>query len=136
MAHDEIRLNDLLARDVRVQWFEGVALIQALCRQLPPRSGADGMFPGASQITLAGDTTVTIGVAAATTAVLAAGHLLAEMLSDAPVGLRLSSLHEFSESLAYFERPNPEAILSALHARAAVAPPGHRQDLGPEKGIN
>ena len=141
MAHDQIRLDDLLARDVSVQWFEGVALVQALCRQLSARSGADGMFPGASQITLASDGTVTIGGAAATRAVPAAGHLLARMLSDdAPVRLRLlvtqataedatsGSLHEFSESLAYFERPNPEAILSALHARAAVAPPARRQE--------
>ena len=141
MAHDQIRLDDLLARDVSVQWFEGVALVQALCRQLSARSGADGMFPGASQITLASDGMVTIGGAAATRAVPAAGHLLARMLSDdVPVRLRLlvtqataedatsGSLHEFSESLAYFERPDPEAILSALHARAAVAPPARRQD--------
>ncbi len=141
MSHDQIRLDDLLARDVSVQCFEGVALVQALCRQLSARSGADGVFPGASQITLASDGTVTIGERAATRAVPAAGHLLARMLSDdAPVRLRLlvtqataedatsGSLHEFSESLAYFERPNPEAILSALHARAAVAPPAKRQE--------
>ena len=141
MAHDQIRLDDLLARDVSVQWFEGVALVQALCRQLSARSGADGVFPGASQITLAAQGTVAIGEAAATRAVTAAGHLLARMLSeDAPVRLRLlvtqataedatsGSLHEFSESLAYFERPNPEGILSALHARAAVAPPARRPE--------
>ena len=141
MTHDQIRLDDLLARDVSVQWFEGVALVQALCRQLSARSGADNMFPGASQITLASDGMVTIGGAAATSAVPAAGHLLARMLSDdVPVRLRLlvtqataedattGSLHELSESLAYFERPNPEAILSALHARAAVAPPARHQD--------
>ena len=45
MSHDQIRLDDLLARDVSVQWFEGVALVQALCRQLSARSGADGMRP-------------------------------------------------------------------------------------------
>ena len=84
MAHDQIRLDDLLTRDVSVQWFEGVALIQALCRQLSPRSGADGMFPDPSQITLASDGAVTIGGAAATRAVPAAGHLLARMLSDEP----------------------------------------------------
>ena len=141
MAHDQIRLDDLLARDVSVQWFEGVALVQALCQQLSARSGADGVFPGASQITLTSDGTVTIGGTAATRAVPAAGHLLAGMLSDdAPVRLRLlvtqataedaisGSLHAFSESLGYFERPNPEAILSTLHARAAVAPPARRQD--------
>ncbi len=141
MTHDQIRLDDVLARDVSVQWFEGVALVRALCRQLSARSGADGMFPVASQITLASDGVVTFGGAEATSAVPAAGHLLARMLSDdVPVRLRLlvtqataedatsGSLHEFSESLAYFERPNPEAILSALHARAAVAPPAQRQD--------
>ena len=124
-----------------MQWFEGVALVQALCRQLSARTGADGMFPGPSQISLASDGSVTIGEAAATRAVTAAGHLLARMLSDdVSVRLRLlvtqataedatsGSLHEFSEALAYFERPNPEGILSALHARAAVAPPARRQD--------
>jgi hypothetical protein len=40
------------------------------------------MFPGASQITLASDGMVTIGGAAATRAVPAAGHLLARMISD------------------------------------------------------
>jgi protein TonB len=63
------------------------------------------------------------------------------MLSDdAPVRLRLlvtqataqdatsGGLHEFSESLAYFERPNAEVILGVLHARAAVAPPARRQE--------
>ena len=140
MTHDQITLDDLLVRDVAVQWFEGVALVQALCRQLSARSGADGIFPAASQITLASDGTVTIERPAATNPVPAAGHLLARMLSDdVPVRLRLlitqataeaatiASLHELSESLAYFERPNPEAILSALHARASVAPP-RRQD--------
>jgi hypothetical protein len=53
---------------------------------------------------------------------------------SAPVRLRLlvtqataadaaGSLLEFSDSLAYFERPNPEAILRSLHARALVAAP-------------
>ena len=141
MAHDQIRLDDLLERDVSVRWFEGVALVQALCRQLSARSGSDGIFPGASQITLASDGTVAIGGVAATRAVPAAAHLLARMLSDdTPVRLRLvvtqataegagsTSLHELSETLAYFERPNAEGILSALHARAAVAPPSQRRE--------
>ena len=35
------RLDDLLARDVVPQWFEGVAVIQLVCRQLrPPGSRA------------------------------------------------------------------------------------------------
>ena len=55
MAHDLIRLDDLLARDVSPQWFEGVALVQELCRQLAAASGSDDAFPGASQITLASD---------------------------------------------------------------------------------
>jgi hypothetical protein len=84
---------------------------------------------------------LTIAGAAATGSVPAAGHLLARMLSDdVPVRLRLlvtqataenatsGSLHEFSDALAYFERPNPEGILSALYARAAIAPAARRQD--------
>ena len=132
MAHDQIRLDDLLARDVSVQWFEGVALVQALCRQLSARSGADGVFPGPSQITLASDGTVTIGGAAATRAVPAAGHLLARMLSDdAPVRLRLlvtqataedatsGSLHEFSEVARLLR-----AAESRRHPQRAPRPSG------------
>jgi hypothetical protein len=142
MAHDLIGLDDLLARDVSVQWFEGVALVQALCRQLSAASGSDGVFPGASQIRLLSDGTVTFEGAAATRSAPAAGHLLARMLSDdAPVRLRLlvtqataedsasGTLRELSESLAYFERPNSESILSALHARAIAAPSARRQEI-------
>ena len=136
MAHDRIRFDDLLARDVSVQWFEGVALVQALCRELSARSGSETQFPGASQIALGADGTVTIAGTAATKSVPAAAHLLARLMNeDTPVRLRLlvsqataeggtlPSLHEFSESLAYFERPNPEEILRGLYERAMVAAP-------------
>ena len=136
MAHDQIRFDDLLARDVSVQWFEGVALVQALCRELSARSGSETQFPGASQIALGADGTVTIAGTAATKSVPAAAHLLARLMSeDTPVRLRLlvsqataeegtlPSLHELSESLAYFERPNPEEILRGLYERAMVATP-------------
>ena len=139
MAHDQIRLDDLLARDVSVQWFEGIALVQAVCRQLSARNASQTQFPGASQIALGADGTVMIAGAAATKSVPAAGHLLARLLSeDAPVRLRLlitqataedaetGSLHEFSESLAYFERPDPEGILRGLYERAMVAAPAAR----------
>jgi len=141
MAQGPIRLDDLLLREVSVQWFEGVALVQELCRQLSTRSGTDEVFPGAAQISLSSDGTVTMGGAAETKAVPAARHILARMLgADVPVRLRLlvtqatpedassGSLLEFSESLAYFQRPDPERILSALYARAAVAPQARRQD--------
>lgn len=142
MAHDQIRLDDLLARDVGVQWFEGVALVQAVCRQLSVMSASQTQFPGASQLALGADGTVMIAGAAATKSVPAAGHLLARLLSeDAPVRLRLlitqataedagaGSLHEFSESLAYFERPDPEGILRGLYERAMVAAPAARPQL-------
>ena len=34
IMQNQFRLDDLLARDVVPQWFEGVAVVQLVCRQL------------------------------------------------------------------------------------------------------
>jgi hypothetical protein len=120
----------LLARQVDVQWFEGVAIVQGVCRQL----ASDDEFPATTQIGIGADGAVRILATTATKAVPAAAHLLAGLLSDdVPVRLRLAvsqatgesptirSLREFSETLAYFERPDNELIVRNLFDRAMLA---------------
>ena len=52
---NQLRLDDLLARDINVQWFEAVAVIQAVCRQGAAGSRSAAGFPGAHDIVLHGD---------------------------------------------------------------------------------
>jgi hypothetical protein len=134
MSTNQIRLDELLARQVEVQWYEGVAIVQAICHQLLAQGGSGGEFPAATQIGLRTDGTVRVLGTMATQAVPAAAHLLAGMLSDdVPVRLRLvvsqatgesstiGSLRELSETLKYFERPDSELIVRNLLERAMLA---------------
>ena len=133
MSPNRIRLDELLARQVDVQWFEGVAVVQAICRQLLAKRAVSDEFPGPTQIGLSADGAVWIFDTTSTEAVPAAAHLLAGLLSDdVPVRLRLAvsqatgqgstieSLREFSETLGYFERPAPEEIVRNLFERAML----------------
>ena len=138
MQH-HIRLDDLLERNLAVQWFEGVAIVQQVCRQILGEFSWNGGFPAASEVLLATDGTISIiGKPAGGSAVSGAAHALAGMLSeDVPVRLRLlvteatgadgvfSSLAEFSDALAYFERPDAEQVIRDLVDRAATAARRH-----------
>lgn len=134
MSTNQIRLDELLARNVDVQWFEGVAIVQAICRQLLARNASNGEFPAATQIGISADGAVRVLETTSTKEVQAAAHLLAGLLSDdVPVRLRLAvsqatsesstieSLREFSETLGYFERPDTELIVRNLFDRAMLA---------------
>jgi hypothetical protein len=131
----QIRLDDLLAREVDVRWFEAVALIQAVCRQGLASNGSGASFPSAADIVLdAGGRVSASAVGPGTGVAAAAAHILAGMLKDdVPVRLRLvvtqttggvgyKSLEEFSEALGYFERPDSEQTLKSLFDRASQAP--------------
>ena len=130
----QFRLDDLLARDVSAQWFEGVAIVQLICRQLRAH-GRDAGFPRPADILVGHGGSVSIAGESTGDPVPAAAHLLALMLSDdVPVRLRLAvsqattsggyaSLAEFSAALAYFERPYPESIVEAFRERAMSASP-------------
>jgi hypothetical protein len=135
MLEKHMRLDELLGRDLTIRWFEGVALIQAVCRQLVGHEGRDDAFPTAAEIVLAEDGTVVHLHPSGHTAVRTAAQLLGRMLSDdVPVRLRLivaqatgtdtayPTLKEFSGALAYFERPDGAQVLRALYERAMVAP--------------
>jgi hypothetical protein len=138
MSTNQIQLDELLARQVDVQWYEGVAIVQAICRQLLASGVSKGEFPAVAQIGMGSDGAVRVLATTSTQAVPAAAHLLAGLLSDdVPVRLRLvvsqatgenstlESLRELSESLGYFERPDGEQIVRSLVERAMVA--GHRK---------
>ena len=134
---NQFRLDDLLARDVVAQWFEGVAVVQLICRQLRGQLENSG-FPRPEHILIATGGSVTVTGGSDEKPVEAAAHVLGLMLgNDVPVRLRLSisqatapdggyaSLTEFSEALAYFERPNPEAIVEGFRQRAVAAARRH-----------
>ena len=94
MSTNQIRLDELLARHVDVQWFEGVAILQAICRQLLAAGASNGEFPAATQIGVGADGAVRVLATTSTKAVPAAAHLLAGLLSDdVPVRLRLAVSH-------------------------------------------
>ena len=149
IMQNQFRLDDLLARDVVPQWFEGVAIIQLICRQLHGRGLENARFPRPEHILIAIGGSVTTTGESDERPVEAAAHVLGLMLgNDVPVRLRLSlsqatvadgyaSLAEFSEALAYFERPNPEAIVESFRQRAMaavrreVAPPPVRIEAAP-----
>jgi hypothetical protein len=131
---NQFRLDDLLARDVVPQWFEGVAIVQLICRQRRGQGHENSGFPGPEHILVAVGGSVTTTGASEERPVESAAHVLGLMLgNDVPVRLRLAisqatasdgsygSLAEFSEALSYFERPNPEAIVESFRQRALAA---------------
>ena len=134
MADNQFRVDELLGREMTIQWFEAVALIQAVCRLQLGRESGD-VFPTASEILLGFDGTVACHQATGRSAVTTAARLLSRMLGeDVPVRLRLvvaqatasdavyPNLSEFSNALAYFERPDGHSLLQGLAERARVSP--------------
>lgn len=135
-SYYRIALDDLLGRDLTVQWFEGVAIVQGVCRQLLADASSERGFPSLAGVYVCANGAIELDGAASASAsasqsVAAAGHALTQMLGEnAPVRLRLvatqatagdvgyQTLQEFSDAVAYFERPDPEGILRALHNRA------------------
>jgi hypothetical protein len=131
------RLDDILARDIAIQWFESIALVQAVCEQVLAQGSSDG-FPSAAEIGVDADGSIAVLGLTAGPAVASAGHLLAGMVgADVPVRLRLAineatatespyrHLAAFSEALAYFERPGRRELIATVYARAAAAPLRH-----------
>ena len=128
------RLDDILGRDITVQWFESIALVQAICEQVSAQASSDG-FPSATDVAVGADGSISVSGQTAGPAVALAGHLLGGMVGDdVPVRLRLAineatatespyrHLAAFSEALAYFERPGRRELIAAVYARAAAAP--------------
>lgn len=131
-----LRLSDIIGRGVAVEWFEAVALVREVADRVRDSVGGRGV-PELDQVQLSADGGVSItGAARTDEPVRRLGQLLQACLvqSEPPVQLRLAaaqatapepaypSIREYSEALAYFERPDRPAVLRALHARAQSTP--------------
>lgn len=131
-----LRVSDLLARAVPIDWFEAVALVRDVSDRVRESVGGRGV-PDLDQVQLLPEGHVSLtGVTKSDDPVRRLGQLLQACLAqaDPPVQLRLavtqatapepgySSIRELSEALAYFERPNRELVLQELYSRAISAP--------------
>jgi hypothetical protein len=135
-SQNPIWLDDLMARDVALEWFESVALIRAVCNQIIEEGEEPDSFPTAADVALNADGSVGIlQIPPGEAAIPAAARMIIGLASGPfPVQLRLAlsqtaagepetpTLRAFSETLSFFERPNPRDILQRLHQRAATAP--------------
>ena len=113
MLHATLGLDDILQREITIDWFEGVAVIQAVCRAVPGSSSSGTGFPTARQISLKATGEIELlGVTPGPDAVVAAGRLLGEMLhNDVPVRLRL--IH--SEAVATRPRESQARLTHSRH---------------------
>ena len=71
---NHIRLDDLLARDVGARWFEGVAVVQLVCRQLLAQGAGSSGFPRSGDILIGSGGAITIAGGSAGEPVQAAAH--------------------------------------------------------------
>ena len=130
-SYYRVSLEDLLGRGLNVQWYEGVAIVQGVCQQILADGSAERGFPSLAEVFVCAHGAIELaGTASPSQSVAAAGHALSQMLGeDAPVRLRLvatqatagdvayHTLQQFSDAIAYFERPDAEGIRRNLHKR-------------------
>jgi hypothetical protein len=128
-----LRLSDILARNIALEWFEAVAIVRDVADCIDEASGRAGV-PDLDQVQIAPDGVVAVSALGRTDdPVRRLGQLLLACLvqSEPPVQLRLvasqatapeppfSSTRHFADALAYFERPDRRSVLRLLYARAA-----------------
>jgi hypothetical protein len=131
-----ISLSDLKSRRVPVEWSEGVAIVQELCRALlEPGVDPERTPLGASDVFIDANGGVRFAQAAGekgAPAIRRIGELLRTSLADSPfpVPLRLvitqatstppfyASIPELSNALEYFERPDRPGLVRAVYERA------------------
>jgi hypothetical protein len=134
---DRLRLSEILARGVTIEWFEAVSLVRDVAERVRETVSGQGM-PELHQIELDSSGQISLlGASISDEPVRRLGQLLQAALvqADPPVQLRLAvsqataptpgfpSVREYSDALAYFERPDRQGVLRALYYRAASAPP-------------
>jgi len=135
-----VSLAELQSSRVPIEWHEAIAIIQELCGAI--LESGDQVGPaalGAGQVLIdsSGKVSSTArGPKDARTCVQQLGELLRATLPEGqfPTQLRLvvsqaisapplySSIREFSQALAYFERPNRTAIIQAVYERSKTRP--------------
>lgn len=131
-----LRLSDILGRNVAMEWFEAVAIVREVADCVDDPSGRPGV-PELDQVHISPDGAITLsGTARKDDPVRRLGQLLQACLvqSEPPVQLRLtasqatapepafSSIRDFSDALAYFERPDRRAVIRQLYTRSQSMP--------------
>ena len=130
-----ISIAELQANAIPLEWYEAVAMTQALCETLARwgdhaarvRIEADGVFINAAgEVNLAGGKRSSGSPSAKPVEQVA--ELLRSLLADKaiPTPLRLAltqasvsnSLEEWSKSVAYYERPNRTDLIKGVYERA------------------
>jgi hypothetical protein len=135
----DLTAADLLGRRSAVAWYEAVAIVRAVSELVSETAEPLHRIPELNQIHISSVGSIDVsGAVVAKDPVRRMGQILHALIaqSDPPVQLRLvisqatapeplyNSVREYWEALAYFERPQREALLRALYARAVAAPVG------------
>ena len=127
-----LSLEEILRREVTINWDEAVAVVEAVCALSTP---VETGFPDPSDLFISDSTVVRRDGARVQSDVNSAGRLLHSLLSTAgstPVPLRLFvtqasahgtyvSIAAFAKSLAYFGKPDRPALVRALYLRCATS---------------
>jgi Gram-negative bacterial TonB protein C-terminal len=134
----DLTAADILDRRVGLTWYEAVAIVRAVSELVTETAEPQGI-PELDQIHLSAEGSIDLsGAAIAKEPVRRLGQLLQALIahSDPPVQLRLiisqatapsssyESVRDYWEALAYFERPQREALLRTLYTRAITAAAG------------
>lgn len=134
---NDLTIADVLSRNVSVDWYEAVAVVRDVGERLTASPALSGKTPELDDVRLtpSGRVEVQNGTRS-DDPVRRLAQLLQALVSqsDAPVQLRLlisqataptptfKSVQEFTDALAYFERPQRDVILSRLYSRAEARP--------------
>lgn len=144
-----ISLANLKSRRTPIEWSEGIALIQELCRRLLESGVSVGKAFGPDDVVIDSAGTVQVGLNDGgddESAVRQVGELLQLALADSafPVPLRLvitqsasnppfyASVAELSNALEYFERPDRSGLIRGVYERAQTLSPGPDTEAAPE----
>lgn len=140
-APPRISLDQVLTRQTPVQWHEAVAIVERTCAALIEEDGHELPPPELSGVRIGADGTLSVERGSrGEPGVARLGRMLYSLTpaSSTPPRLRLfisqwmaateaSPLRDLASDLAYFARPNPEALIRAVYerylARPAVAGP-------------
>ena len=127
-----LSLEEILRREVTINWDEAVAVVEAACALSAP---VETGVPDPSDLFISDSTVVRRDGARVQSDVSSAGRLLHSLLSTAggtPVPLRLfvtqasaqgtyANIAAFAQALAYFGKPGRPELIRALYHRCATA---------------
>ena len=133
---DAVSLDEVVAREIPVQWDEAVAVVEELCGLLTSARGSELPVPRLAEVLINADGAITLQGSSGERGARGASRTLHELLStsNAPVALRLfvthamspeayASIREFAAALAYFGKPGRAQLIGALYQRCAAAGP-------------